>query len=111
RPGNLLIGNSVFSMGLLGSLGASWRGIVGGEIQQITSVIHDGRMEAYRRMIKEAQQVGAVGISGVSNELRHFHGNIEFISVASAVHSKEKQGETLAFTSSADGQELYCLLD
>lgn len=111
KPGNLVIGNSVFSMGLLGSLGASWRGIVGGEVQQITSVIHEGRMEAYKRMVKEASDHGAVGITGVTNELRHFHGNIEFISVASALHGKDGGREQLSFTSSANGQELYCQLD
>src|SRR3954454_18555405 len=85
-PGELVIGNSVFSMGLLGSLGAVGRGLLGGEVPQVTSVIHDGRLGAYRRMVEEARQRGGSGITGVTNELRTFHGNTEFLSVASCVH-------------------------
>lgn len=111
RPGDVVIGNSVFSMGFLGSLAASFRGVVGGEIDQITSVIHEGRLESHARMVKEATERGAVGIAGVTNELTHFHGNIEFISVASALHEAGDAPEHLRFTTSSDGQALYCLMD
>src|SRR4051812_33086103 len=83
RPGDMVIGNSVFSMGFLGSMAAGARGFMGGEIAQITSVIHEGRLEAVKRMNAEAQQRGGVGITGVTNELREFHGNTEFLSIAS----------------------------
>jgi uncharacterized protein YbjQ (UPF0145 family) len=42
-PGELVIGNSVFSMGFLGSLAAAGRGLLGGEVTQITQIIHEGR--------------------------------------------------------------------
>src|SRR5207244_3362613 len=71
-PGELVIGNSVFSMGLFGSLAAAGRGFLGGEVPQITSVIHEGRLQAYRRMVHEAARFGAVGITGVTNTLRTF---------------------------------------
>ncbi|MBV9866184.1 MAG: heavy metal-binding domain-containing protein [Abitibacteriaceae bacterium] len=146
KPGDLVIGNSVYSLGFLGSLGAVGQTLFGGEVTQITNVIHDGRQESYRRMVQEAQQRGGIGITGVTSDLRHFHGNIEFISVASCLHRDAgplrfgnqpaeravEQGvsldralpqqwadqtganggqETLHFTSSADGQELYCQID
>jgi uncharacterized protein YbjQ (UPF0145 family) len=111
-PGDLVIGNSVFSMGFLGGIGAGFRGMVGGEVQQLTSVIHEGRMEGYKRMVSEASQRGALGITGVTNELRYFHGQTEFLSVASCVHRQEAGGpESIQFTTSANGQELYCQLD
>src|SRR3954469_6384303 len=117
-PGDLVIGNSVFSMGFLGGIGAGFRGMIGGEVQQLTSVIHEGRMEAYKRMVSEASQRGAIGITGVTNELRQFHGQTEFLSVASSVHRTPTPGagpgggpEAIAFTTSANGQELYCQLD
>lgn len=115
-PGELVIGNSVYSMGFLGSLAAAGRGFLGGEVTQITSVIHEGRLQAYRRMVAEAQRHGGIGITGVTNELRTFHGNTEFLSVASCVHRESPQPggggtEQLRFTTSADGQELYCQLD
>src|SRR2546422_9277903 len=78
-PGELVIGNSVFSMGLFGSLAAAGRGFLGGEVPQITSVIHEGRLMAFQRMVAEANQRGGVGITGVTNELRTFHGNTEFL--------------------------------
>jgi uncharacterized protein YbjQ (UPF0145 family) len=111
KPGDLVIGNSVFSMGFIGSLAAAGKGFLGGEVQQITSVIHEGRQEAYDRMAKEAQQRGGIGITGVTNELLEFHGNSEFLSVASCVHGESGAAEQLRFSTSADGQELYCQLD
>ena len=111
KPGDLVVGNSVFSMGFLGSLAAAGRGMMGGEVSQITSVIHEGRLEAYNRMVNEAIQRGGAGITGVTNELRTFHNNTEFLSIASCVHREGAGGDKLEFTTSADGQELYCQLD
>src|SRR5439155_11340563 len=117
-PGELVIGNSVYSMGLIGSLAAVGRGLLGGEVPQITGVIHDGRLQAYRRMASEAEQRGGIGITGVTNELRTFHGNTEFLSVASTVHAPTHTDASAGasqppgkFTTSANGQELYCQLD
>jgi uncharacterized protein YbjQ (UPF0145 family) len=111
RPGDLVIGNSVFSMGLIGGVAAGFSGLVGGEVSQVTNIIHEGRLEAFKRMASEAAQRGGAGITGVTNELRHFHGNTEFLSVASCVHREDNKPETLGFSTSADGQELYCQLD
>jgi uncharacterized protein YbjQ (UPF0145 family) len=111
RPGDLVIGNSVFSMGLIGGMAAGFSGLVGGEVTQITQIIHEGRFEAFKRMASEAGQRGGIGITGVTNELRHFQGNTEFLSVASCVHRGDGKPETLAFSTSANGQELYCQMD
>ena len=111
-PGELVIGNSVFSMGFAGALGAIGRGLMGGEVTEITNIIHEGRIEAVDRMAREAQAHGGVGITGVTNELRTFHGHSEFLSVASTVHrGPASRGEVIEFSTSADGQELYCQLD
>ncbi len=110
-PGDLVIGNSVFSMGLIGSLSAAGRGFLGGEVSQITSVIHDGRAQAYQRMVAEAQNRGGAGITGVTNELRTFHGSTEFLSIASTLHHKGEHKGDRMFTTSANGQELYCQID
>ena len=37
HPGNLLVGNSVFSRGFLGSLSAGFRGMVGGEVTAVVA--------------------------------------------------------------------------
>src|SRR3954471_13694074 len=90
-PGELVIGNSVFSMGFAGALGAIGRGLMGGEVKEITNIIHEGRLEALNRMSNEAQSHGGVGITGVSNDLRTFHGHTEFLSVASTLHRGNAQ--------------------
>ena len=108
RPGNLLIGNSVFSMGIMGGLRSSVKTTIGGEVHAYTDMIQQGRGMAFGRLKSEMQQHQGCGVTGVSNELV-FHGNnIEFLSVGSAVHSANPAG---SFTTSADAQELFCQVD
>lgn len=109
--GHMVIGNSVFSVGLLGGIGSSLRTLAGGEVTQITSIIHEGRQKSLERMVKEAQRQGGIGITGVTSELVQHAGNVEFLSVGSCVHQEGARTEELDFSSSADGQELYCQLD
>ena len=114
-PGELVLGNSVYSMGFVGGIGASLRGIVGGEVEQVTSVIHEGRLQALDRMTDEAAEVHGYGITGITSELKSFRGNIEFLTVGSCVHQANDAGEAtpgdLRFTTSANAQELFCQLD
>jgi uncharacterized protein YbjQ (UPF0145 family) len=112
QPGELLVGNSVHSLGFLGGLGAGLQGVFGGEVSQVTGIISEGRRAALERMYQEASQQGAQGVTGVTSELRSLKGNIEFLSVASAVHQSE--GPPLVdglFSTSGNGQELFCQLD
>jgi uncharacterized protein YbjQ (UPF0145 family) len=108
EPGNLVIGNSVFSMGLMGGLRAGFSGMVGGEITDFTSMIAEGRELSLRRLQAEIQSHGGNGATGVSSELVFHSGNIEFLSIGSTVHVPQ---EGVSFTSSSDGQELYCQMD
>ncbi len=110
-PGNIVIGNSVYSMGFMGSLGAGLSTLTGGEVTQVTDMVHQGRLNSYTRMVEEATRHGGVGITGVSNELIKQAGNVEFLSIGSCVHQEGAQSERLSFSSSADGQELYCQMD
>ncbi len=110
-PGELVVGNSVYSLGFVGGIGAGMKAAFGGEVTQITSVVHEGRQQSYARMLQEAQQRGGVGISGVTSELRQFHGNIEFLSVASCLHADAEPAPSTLFSTSGNGQELYCQLD
>jgi uncharacterized protein YbjQ (UPF0145 family) len=110
-PGGMVIGNSVYSMGFVGGLGAGLRSALGGEVTQVTDIIHEGRQESYDRMVKEATELGGAGITGVTSELKRFHGNIEFLSVASCVHQDGAREEEIRFSTSGDGQELFCMMD
>ena len=110
-PGDIVIGNSVYSMGFLGSLGAGISTLAGGEVTQVTEMVHQGRLNSYTRMAAEANKHGGVGITGVTNELIQQAGNVEFLSIGSCLHQDGARSEQMAFSSSADGQELYCQMD
>ncbi len=110
-PGEIVIGNSVYSLGFVGSLGAGISTIAGGEVEQVTHLIHDGREQALKRMVAEAEKHGGIGITGVSSELVNQSGTIEFLSIGSTIHHEGQLSEKLGFSSSADGQELYCQMD
>ena len=107
-PTGVLIGNSVQSMGFLGSVRSAFRGVVGGEIPDVTQMIHDGREAAFERMVAEAKREGVHGVVGVTSELRQLSGNSEFLFVGSGVHAEPA---VPAFTSAGDAQELYCHMD
>src|ERR1700678_3389498 len=107
-PSGVVIGNSIQSMGILGGVRSAFRGIVGGEIPDVTNMIHEGREAAFVRMRAEADREQVHGVVGVNSELRNLSGNSEFLFVGSGVTGA--QGTTL-FTSSGDAQELYCHMD
>ena len=109
--GELVIGNSVWSMGLIGSIGAGLKTLAGGEVEEVTSIIHDGRMASFERMCAWTDLRGAVGITGVTSELVQHSGSVEFLSVGSCIHREGVNATHLEFSTSADGQELYCQLD
>ncbi|MDE2384240.1 MAG: heavy metal-binding domain-containing protein [Alphaproteobacteria bacterium] len=108
-PGELVVGNSVNSMGFLGGLGAGVRNLLGGEVPQVTQAIAEGRGNAFARMVQEAQRERASGIAGVTGELRNFQGSTEFLFVGSCVHAKTWGGGF--FSSAGSAQELYCHMD
>ncbi|MES2185932.1 MAG: heavy metal-binding domain-containing protein [Pseudomonadota bacterium] len=114
--GEIVVGNSVNSMGFLGGIGAGLKNIVGGEIAQVTAAIHEGRAMAFQRMAQEAKAYGAAGVAGVTSELRAFSGSTEFLFVGSCVHTRSTPGADTPlpakfFTSAGDAQELFCHMD
>jgi uncharacterized protein YbjQ (UPF0145 family) len=108
KAAGILIGNSVQSMGFVGGLTSGFRGVMGGEIKEVTDMIHAGRQAAFIHMVNEAKHEGVHGIVGVSSELRGMAGNSEFLFVGSGVMGTNF---TKLFTSAGDAQELYCHMD
>lgn len=107
-PGDIVLGYSVNSLGLAGGIGMSFRSFTGGEIEQLTSLISDGRHLAIQRMEQEAARVGAHGISGVVSESRSLSGYTEFLAQGTSITG---QASGNLFTTSASGTDLYCHLD
>jgi uncharacterized protein YbjQ (UPF0145 family) len=110
-PGDLVVGNSVFSVGFFGGIASGLRTLAGGEVTQVTSIVHEGRHRSYERMAAEARKHGGIGITGVTSELIQHAGNVEFLSVGSCVHGEGAKSEQIEFSTSADAQELYCQID
>jgi len=109
KPGQLCIGNSVVSIGMLGGIGAGLSTLAGGEVVEITKLVHDGRMRAFNRMTEEARLSGGGGLTGVSFDLINHGGNLELLTIGSTTHLES--GTPQSFTTSADAQQLYCQLD
>jgi uncharacterized protein YbjQ (UPF0145 family) len=109
-PGDLLVGNSVFSMGFIGGLGSSLKTMVGGEITQYTNMIAEGRRLSLSRFEQELAQANGSGATGVTSEIIFHPGNVEFLTVGSTIHTTGDQPSG-PFTTSADAQELFCQWD
>ena len=110
-PGEIAVGNSVRSLGLLGGIGSSMQALAGGEIANVTQLISEGRHAAIARMEEEARRHGAVGVTGVTTELKTLSGYTEFLSQGTAVHAAGAADSPNPFTTSASGIEMYCHLD
>jgi uncharacterized protein YbjQ (UPF0145 family) len=84
-PGEIVVGNSVCSLGIAGSLRSIGNTIAGGEISTVTD------------------------LTGVVAELKSLAGYTEFLSQGTAVHATAAKYPF--FSSATSGIELYCHLD
>ncbi|HEX8030616.1 MAG TPA: heavy metal-binding domain-containing protein [Vicinamibacterales bacterium] len=110
-PGEIVVGNSVQSMGFLGGMVSGFKNMAGGEIEPVTEAIESGRFQAFERMVAEAQREGAAGVTGITGELMDFAGNTEFLFVGSCLKSDGEAPPRACFTCAGSGQELYCNID
>jgi len=109
-PGNIVVGNSVQSLGFVGGIASGLRTIAGGEITNLTELITAGRHAAIERMEKEALAHGADGVTGVTSDLKQLTGLKEFIAIGSTV-ARRQGPEIPFFTSACSGQDLFCQVD
>ena len=90
-------------------LTSGFQTMAGGELNNITELIADGRHAAIKRMEDEATRENASGVTGVTSDLKNVSGLIEFLAIGSAVHSTTHTGPF--FTTACSGQDLYCQID
>ncbi len=110
-PGQLCLGNNVVSLGVGGGIKSGLSTLAGGEVEEITKLIYDGRKNAFDRIMAEARQYSGVGLTGVSFDLINHGSNLEFLAIGSAVKNTSSDTGTLSFSTSADAQQLYCQID
>ena len=108
-PGNIVVGNSVHSLGLVGGITSGLKMMSGGEIRSITEMIVDGRHAAISRLEQEARDEGDRGLTGVVSDLRKLGGLMEFLAVGSSVKTPGDSGPF--FSTACSGQDLFCQVD
>jgi len=108
-PGNIVVGNSVHSIGLVRGVTSRLKMLAGGEIESVTQLICDGRHAAIGRLEDEAREHGAHGLTGVVSELKPVGNLMEFLAVGSALHAD--RGASEFFSTACSGQDLYCQVD
>ena len=110
-PGDILLGNCVYSIGDFGGLASNIHETFGGEIPRITEMVSEGRRLALERFEKEMLDSNAIGAAGVTSEVI-FHGrNVEFLTVGSSLFMEGKTPQDGVMTSAADTQDLFCQID
>ena len=111
-PGEIVVGNSVCSMGLGGAIGTFGRTLAGGETRAVTELISNGRHAAIQRMEAEARHHSAVGVTSVISGVRTLSGYTEFLAQGTSVLAQGGGASgSPVFSSAASGMELYCHLD
>jgi uncharacterized protein YbjQ (UPF0145 family) len=109
RPGNVVVGNSVWSLGLVRGITSGLQTLAGGEIKSVTDIVSEGRHMALARLRKEAINDNAGGVTGVTSELGSLGGYIEFLAIGSSIRRDEPDGRF--FSTACSGQDLYCQVD
>jgi uncharacterized protein YbjQ (UPF0145 family) len=81
-----VLGVSVYSLGLVGGISSIFRGLVRGEIPELTSLIYEAREKAIGKIKAEATALGADDVMGVRTTVYQLGGGmIEFMAIGTAV--------------------------
>jgi uncharacterized protein YbjQ (UPF0145 family) len=108
-PGDIVVGNSVYSLGMIRSVTSGFRTLAGGEVQSVTELISDGRHSAVKRLEAEAANHSAHGLTGVVSDLKKIGNLMEFLALGSAIKGSDYRGPF--FSTACSGQDLYCQMD
>jgi uncharacterized protein YbjQ (UPF0145 family) len=94
-PVALVVGNSVFSMGVIGGVATGLKGLAKGELTQITELMYNAREMALGRMQSEADKLGADGVIGVKLNVTYMHNNewMEITAIGTAVKYTGARGK------------------
>jgi uncharacterized protein YbjQ (UPF0145 family) len=82
----LLISASIYSLGVVGGLKSALKSFTKGEINDLTTLIHDAREVAIDRLKSEADALGADEVVGVKTYIAELGGHlVEFLAIGTAV--------------------------
>jgi uncharacterized protein YbjQ (UPF0145 family) len=85
-PVELVLGTSVYSLGVMGGLKAALRGIAKGEINSLTQLVYGAREQSLKKVQDQAKAVGADMVVGIKTYIYQLGGDlIEFLAIGTAV--------------------------
>jgi len=85
-PIQLVLGVSVYSLGLVGGITSSFKRLVRGEINELTTMIYAARENAIGKITRDAVACGADDVAGIKTYVYEIGGGmIEFMAIGTAV--------------------------
>jgi uncharacterized protein YbjQ (UPF0145 family) len=85
-PVSLVMGVSVYSLGLASGIAASVKSLVGGNVQGLTDLLYEAREKAFDRVQIAAEKCGADEVVGVKTNIYDLGGGlVEFMVIGTAV--------------------------
>jgi len=89
-PLQLVLGVSVYSLGLVGGITAAFKSLGRGEIEELTKLIYDARENALHHIMRDATACGADDVVGIKTYVYELGGGmIEFMAIGTAVKKME----------------------
>jgi uncharacterized protein YbjQ (UPF0145 family) len=85
-PLQLVLGTSVYSLGLAGGIMAGLRNLVRGEVKELTQLIYGARESSLQKLRAQAEAVSADDVLGIKTYIYNLgNGVIEFLAIGTAV--------------------------
>src|SRR5437899_2293776 len=110
EPGNIVVGNSVYSLGVVRGLTSGLRTLAGGEVSSVTHLISDGRHAAIGRLEKEAAERGCNAVVDITTRIIPFGPGVrEMLMVGTGSHNPALGTPEKPVTSELTGEELWNL--
>ncbi|HMA91662.1 MAG TPA: heavy metal-binding domain-containing protein, partial [Polyangiaceae bacterium] len=89
-PVQLVMATSVYSLGLVGGIGALFSSLARGELSELTQLVYGARENCLALLRQEAQELGAERVIGNRLQIRELApGLIEVVAVGTAVRQLE----------------------
>jgi uncharacterized protein YbjQ (UPF0145 family) len=89
-PVQLVLGTSVYSLGLIGSISSFFKSFVRGEISELTKMVYDAREQSLMVLRQQADEVGADEVVGAKTYIYQLGGGLlEFLTIGTAVRKLE----------------------
>jgi uncharacterized protein YbjQ (UPF0145 family) len=94
-PHQLVMATSVYSLGVVGGLGAMLQGLSSGELTDVTRLIYEARENCLDLVRKEALSIGAERVIGNKLQIREIgSGMVEVVAVGTAVRRGDERFKT-----------------